>query len=307
LWVSALTDKALKAGFAKLRSNAEMKPLHEAGLARNHADWLYGMNLSRGVTLAADTTETFSYGRVQTPTLYLVVQREWDIRAFKQAKYYELVLKVKTAGGHELTLKHAPAADARITQKAEAERRMALVAGQAAPLKVTSTNEKDAPELPFNLPALQKEASTSLGLGASEVLAFLQSLYDKKIISYPRTDCRYLETGLQADVPGTLDSLAALFPEGVAIVKANGPLFRKNVFDDSKLTDHHGIIPTGQMMELSGMELRLFKIIAARYLQVLAPDARYELTKVAMDIKGVEFVTSGRVYTGKSFRDIKAN
>jgi DNA topoisomerase-3 len=304
-WTSSLTDKDIRKALANLLPGAEKEPLHQAALVRQHADWMYGMNLTIQATVSADTGEMFSVGRVQTPTLSLVVKRDLEHEGFQPKTYYELEADVTTRNGHKLKMRHAPKEKEQITSKQEAARRMELAKGCKAPLAVEETQGADSPPQPYSQPAMQSDADRIFKFPAARTLEIAQKLYEKKAITYPRTDCEFLAEDQATEVSGVLGNIQRLFPEAVAIACDPKPLIRKSVFDDSKLTDHHAIVPTAQAVELDGDELKLFKLIAQRYLQVLAPDARYNATKVTLDANGVPFTASGRVYTNTSWRDIK--
>ncbi|MBC8738541.1 hypothetical protein F6X40_17415 [Paraburkholderia sp. UCT31] len=308
LWTSVLTDAGIKTALANLLPNEAKLPLHEAALGRQHADFLWGINLTRAVTLAANTGEMFSVGRVQTPVLYLVVRLDNEVETFKAQTFYELVAEVKTANGHLLKLKHAPGekSENAMRTEAEAKRRLELAKGATAPLRVETSPGADEPPYPYSMPALQKDASTAFGFSAAETLAVAQRLYnDLKVISYPRTDSQHLDPTLIPGIPAVLRGLTKMFPDAASIVMAKGPQYRKKVFDESQLTDHHAIVPTDNVQALSGKDLQLYTLIVERFLQVLAPTAEYDTTKVSMNANSVLFSTSGRVYRGDSWRNIK--
>jgi DNA topoisomerase-3 len=304
-WTSSLTDKDIRKALAALQPGVTKEPLYQAALVRQHADWMYGMNLTIQATVSADTGEMFSVGRVQTPTLSLVVKRDLEIEGFQPKTYYELEADVTTRNGHKLKMRHAPKEKEQITSKAEAVRRMELAKGCKAPLSVEETAGADSPPQPYSQPAMQADADRLFKFPAAKTLEVAQKLYEKKAITYPRTDCEFLAEDQATEVPGVLENLQRMFPDAVKVAANPSPLIRKSVFDDAKLTDHHAIVPTAQPVPLEGDELKLFTLIAQRYLQVLAPDATYNATKVILDANGVPFLATGRVYTNKSWRDIK--
>ena len=223
LWTSSLVQSDIKKALANLQPGKQTEPLHEAALARSHADWLYGMNGSRAVTLGAqDRGTAYPVGRVQTPTLALVVRREWEIRNFVPVTYYVLEADVKSAGGHTFKMTHAPAEKDRIQDRAEAERRQALAQGAAGPLDVQTKPGSEAPPLPYTLPNLQKDANRVLGFSARNTLKVAQALYEAKAITYPRTDCQYLASSQKGEVDPTLARRALMVPGAVAAGLSGG-------------------------------------------------------------------------------------
>lgn len=306
LWTSSLVKSDIQKALKTLKPGSETEALHEAALARSRADWLYGMNGSRAVTLGAKQPGTaYPVGRVQTPTLALVVRREWEIRNFVSQEYFELEATVKSASGHQFLMFHAPAEEQRIRDRAEAERRKKQAEGARGVLKVEKKSGKESPPLPYTLPALQKDANKVLGLSARDTLKVAQELYEAKAITYPRTDCPYLASSQKAEVEATLNRLSTVFPGAVKALRAAGVTMRPRTFDDSKLTDHHGIVPTVQSVELSGVAARLFALISERYLRTLAPDCLFDRTIVTLDANGVPFRATGKIVTDPGFRSVR--
>lgn len=306
LWTSSLVKSDLQKALKALKPGSATEPLHEAALARQRADWLYGMNGSRAVTLGAQQRGTaFPVGRVQTPTLAMVVRREWEIRNFVAQTYFELEATVRTAAGHEFKMIHAPTEDQRIRDRAEAERRKKRAERASAPLSVTIKSGKEAPPLPYTLPALQKDANKVLGLSARDTLKIAQELYEAKAITYPRTDCPYLAASQKGEVDPTLDRLAAVFPGAVDAVRKAGITLRASTFDDAKLTDHHGIVPTIEDVPLAGMAAKLFALVSERYLRTVSPDCLFDRTVVTMDANGVPFKATGKQITTPGFRAVR--
>lgn len=306
LWTSSLVQADIKKALASLQPGKQTEPLHEAALARQHADWLYGMNGSRAVTLGAHNPGTaYPVGRVQTPTLALVVRREWEIRNFVATAYFELEAKVQSAGGHTFKMFHAPSEKDRIRDRKEAERRAALARDAHAPLHVSVQAKTEAPPLPYTLPALQKDANRILGLSARKTLELAQELYEAKAITYPRTDCAYLASSQKQQVDETLRRLAGVFGQAVRTLQAAGITLRDSTFDDAKLTDHHGIVPTSENAAVSGDAAKLFALIAERYLRTLAPDCKYNATVVTLDANGVPFRATGKQITDPGFRAVQ--
>lgn len=306
LWTSALTDKALRDALAALRPGAQTEPLNEAAVARRESDWLWGLNLSRAVTLRMGVRgEAFPVGRVQTPTLALVVRRELEIRNFKPMEYFELDAMVTKADGTTFRMKHAPDEAHRIRSREEAERRKSVAETYSGPLSVTTRSAHEAPPLPFNLPGLQRVCSKVLGLSGKATLGIAQALYEKKAITYPRTDCEYLSESQKDEVPAILATLETDYAHAVKHVRTMGVTLRSTTFDDAQLTDHHGIIPTTQHVVLSGQEKEVFRLIAERLLQTLSPDYRFLETKALLDANGVLFTAKGRQPQLLGWRSVK--
>jgi DNA topoisomerase-3 len=305
LWVSSLVEADVKKALANLKPGRATEPLHEAALARSHMDNIWGLSLTRAVTLAANTGELFSVGRVQTPVLNMVVLQDAKVAAFNSKDYYELEAVVQTAGGHSLKMTHAPDESRRITDKEVAKKLVQQAAKAQGALSVISKPGQEAPGLAFNLPTLQKDANKAFGFSAKRTLELAQSLYDKKALTYPRTDCAYLAESQKAEVPETLAVLAQTFPRAVATLRELGVDLRSTTFNDANLSDHHGVIPTRQHVPLVGEELQLFTLVAQRYLRVVSKDLQYDGTKVTMDANGVLFSATGRVITFEGWKAIQ--
>lgn len=306
LWTSSLVQTDIKKALAALLPGSDKENLHEAAVARAHADWLYGINGTRAVTLAADVRGTaYPVGRVQTPTLAMVVRREWEIRNFVPVAYYELEADVQSAAGHKFKMKHAPAEKERIKDKKEAERRKGLAQGAKGPLQVKTEAKSESPPLPYSLPDLQKDANRFLKLSARKTLSIAQELYEKaKVITYPRTDCTYLASSQKGEVPDILARLHKTFPAAVDALQKQGIVLRDSTFDDKKLTDHHAICPTAQEAELTAEQEKVFDLIVQRYLRAIAPDCLFNATTVVLDANGVPFRATGKQITSPGFRSV---
>lgn len=306
-WTSTLTKEDIAKALSSLRTGDETLPLYEAGLARSHSDWLWGLTLTRAATLSANKRgDYFPVGRVQTATLALVVSRTDAVRNFVPEQYFELEASVQTSSGETFTMMHAPEGDKRIRSKAQAQELLERASRFSGPLRVSHTNGTEAPPLPFSLPALQKEANRLFGFSAKRTLELAQALYEAKAASYPRTDCSYLGTSQRAEVPGVLACLAKHFPEQTKVFDSTGPIIRNAVFDDARLVgeDHHAIVPTAAYVKLDGQESQLFKLIAQRYLQVLSPDYQYAQTTLSLDANGVPFRATGRTPQKLGWRQV---
>jgi DNA topoisomerase-3 len=305
LWVSTLMEADVRKALANLKPGSATEPLYEAALARSHMDNIWGLSLTRAATLAANTGELFSVGRVQTPVLNMVVMQDAKVDSFNVKDYYELEAMVQSAGGHTFKMTHAPDEAKRIRDKEIAKKMMQQAAKAQGPLSVVSAPGKESPPLPFNLPTLQKEANKAFGFSAKETLDLAQGLYEKKALSYPRTDCAYLAESQKAEVAETLAVIEKNFPKAVATLRSMGMELRSTVFNDAKLTDHHAVVPTRQFVPLEGRELQLFTLVVQRYLRVLSKDMAFSGTKVTMDANGILFSANGRIIDFEGFQAIK--
>lgn len=304
-WTSSLVASDIRRALDNLKKGSDTYPLYEAALARSHSDWLLGLSGTRAASLAANVRgDYFPTGRVKTPTLAMVVRRDLAIASFDSKTYYELEAQVQTAKGATFKMVHAPAAENRITAKVDAELVRDKALAFQGPLKVEKTKESESPPLPFSLPSLQKDANRIFGFSASNTLKLAQMLYEKKVATYPRTDCQYLADSQVAEVGGVLAAIAKMFPEKVAALKAAGVNPRKTTFSDAKLVgaDHHAIIPTSLSMFLEGAELQLYSLICVRYLQTLSQDCKSNNTRVTMDANGVLFKATGKTITDPGWR-----
>lgn len=305
LWVSSLVEADVKKALANLLPGSAKEPLYQAALARSHMDNIWGLSLTRAATLAANTGELFSVGRVQTPVLNMVVMQDAKVEAFNSKDYFELEAMVQSAGGHTFKMMHSPDESKRITDKDVAKKMMQQAAKAQGPLSVISKPGQESPGQAFNLPTLQKDANKAFGFSAKRTLELAQALYDKKALTYPRTDCSFLAESQKAEVPETLAVLEKVFPAAVATLRKLGMDLRPTVFNDAKLTDHHGVIPTRQHVPLEGDELKLFTLVAQRYLRIVSKDMKFDGTRVTMDANGILFVATGRIITFEGWQAIK--
>ncbi|MDL2305871.1 DNA topoisomerase 3 [Bacteroides sp. OttesenSCG-928-D19] len=288
LWISSLTEEAIREGFANLKDQAEFQPLYEAGLSRAIGDWLLGMNATRLYTQKyGQGRQVLSIGRVQTPTLALIVNRQLEIDNFKPEPYWELKTVYR-----ETTFS---ATKGKFTSKEEGMNFLDTV--RQSDFTVTDVSIKKgteyAPRL-FDLTSLQVECNKKFGYSADETLKLIQSLYEKKITTYPRVDTTYLSDDIYPKCPATLQGLrdyAVLTAplQGKTLTKS------KKVFDSSKVTDHHAIIPTGQYPQnLTDMERRVFDLVARRFIAVFYPDCKISTTTVLGEVEEIEFKVTGK-------------
>lgn len=296
LWVSSMTDEALRQGFASLRPGADYDNLFASARCRSEADWLVGINASRAYTLKYNTL--LSIGRVQTPTLAIIVDRAREIAAFVPEEYYELRADFALPGDEAAAywgLWQDKEGKTRLAGPQAAERVKGLAAAvknrPAQVLQVTREEKSQPAPLLYDLTELQRDCNRRYGYSAQKTLDIAQSLYERrKLLTYPRTDSRYLSDDLTAHLPGRVQRLAGL-PQFAALAK---PLLgkalpiSKRIIDNSKISDHHAIIPTEGNLRLEGLtldELRVFRLVALRFLAVFYPPYRYAVTKVLTQVQ----------------------
>lgn len=292
LWISSLTDEAIKEGFSNLRTSEQLQSLYYAGLARAIGDWLLGINATRLYSLRyGNSRQVLSVGRVQTPTLALIVARAREIENFVSQTHYELQTTYRdTLFKSELE---------RFTQEEEAQKQSDEIAD--LPFVVTEVEEKKSKELPpklFDLTALQVEANKRFGLSAEETLRTIQSLYEKKLTTYPRVDTTYLPEDIYPKVPQILKGISREERYAVWITPLLGLASlkkSKKVFDNKKVTDHHAIIPTGVWtLHIEGHERVIYDLVATRFIAAFYPDASISTTTVRGIVGEIPFKTSGK-------------
>ena len=291
LWVSSLTDEAIREGFTQLRTNEEMKSLYEAGLARAIGDWLLGINATRLYTMRfPQPGRVLSVGRVQTPTLALIVERGRQIEHFVPTTSFELQTTYK-----ETVFRQTAES---FSTKEEVEALIESI--HSAPLTIKKVTKQQGKELPprlFDLTSLQVEANKRFGMTAETTLQTIQSLYEKKLTTYPRVDTTYLSEDIYPKVPAILKGLRP-YEHLVTPILSSGkpPKKSKKVFDNKKVTDHHAIIPTGVPLP-SGLTLnenRIYDLIALRFIAAFYPDAKTATTTVLAEVKGIELKATGK-------------
>lgn len=307
LWLSALDEASIRAALDNIRPGEHTEPLYQAGLCRARADWLVGMNLTRLFTLkaAAQGYGMLSVGRVQTPTLALVVNREREIASFKPAPFWTVELALN-AQGMSFTVQWVPATDYcdeshRCINQQVAQQVVQLCqqAGHATVLSLETKREKQAAPLAFDLGSLQQACSKKWGLGAQQVLDIAQSLYEThKATTYPRTDCGFLPVSMRDDVPLVLSGLVKTDPSLQPVVDKLQTGFVSRIWNDKKITAHHGIIPTRQATDMSGMsecERDVYQLIRLHYLIQFLPLHEVNATLLTVNCGGQLFKTSGKV------------
>ena len=286
LWISSMTDEAIREGFANLKDQSDYQPLYLAGLSRAIGDWLLGMNATRLYTLRyGQDRQVLSIGRVQTPTLALIVNRQKEIENFKPEPYWVLATVYRDTTFTATTGK--------FTSKEEGEKAFETIEGK--PFTVTKVEKKEGKEQPpqlYDLTSLQVDCNRKFAFSAEMTLNLIQSLYEKKYTTYPRVDTQYLSDDIYAKCPQTLNGLYQTKFGGVApyaelIKPIGGKALKKSkrVFDTSKVTDHHAIIPTGVIPQnLSDAERKVFDLVARRFIGVFLPDCRFSTTTVLGEV-----------------------
>lgn len=276
--INATDDATIRKAFARIEDNSKYRPLMLSAQCRQRADWLVGMNLSRAVTKLLSDEATISIGRVQTPTLALLVRRHKEIKNFRPETFYTLAAQFSLQGGRTLTMKHEP--DPRILVEKDAKALAAAVRGQSVPLSVAvKPGVRHAP-LPFDLPAFQRAAESYFGWGAAKSLQHLQEAYESKLTTYPRTDCRYLPADQAGDALRIARAVAPIVncPDKLLSLMAPSP----RIYDSSKVAEHHGLIPTGVVpSEQTPRAIwQAWALVSLQFLASLLPDEKYEETVV---------------------------
>jgi DNA topoisomerase III len=300
LWLSSMTRSAIDEAFGRLRPGEEMKNLEAAARSRSEADWLVGMNSTRAasIRLRAAFDGAVSLGRVQTPTLALIARREEEIRAFKPEPYW--LVEANFAATEERLYVGRYMGGKRIAED-EAGKIVAETTGKPGEItKLEKKEERERPQLLYDLTSLQRHANTLYGFSARRTLAASQRLYEEhKAITYPRTNSRYLTGDMVAEIKPTAAHVGhnAQYSKGADFVTALDTLPLQRVVNDKKVTDHHALIPTNSEHDLSRMgqdELKVYDLIAKRFLAVFHPDAVFERTRVETTVEEHVFRTSGR-------------
>lgn len=288
LWISSLTEESIREGFKSLKDQSEYQSLYEAGLSRAIGDWTLGMNATRLYTLKyGQNHQVLSIGRVQTPTLALIVKRQQEIETFVPEAYWELKTVYRNTTFN--------ATKGRFSTEKEGREFLQKVIGNDFYVTDLSTKKgSEAPPRLFDLTSLQVECNKKYGFSADLTLQAIQSLYEKKFTTYPRVDTTYLSDDIYPKCPNILKGLhdykAFTIPlEGKKLIKS------KKVFDTSKVTDHHAIIPTGvPTQNLTDIETRVYDLIARRFIGIFYPDCKFSTTTVLGKVEDIDFKTSGK-------------
>ena len=288
LWISSLTSEAIKEGFSHLKPQEDYKSLYEAGMLRAIGDWLLGMNATRLYTVKyAPKGQVLSIGRVQTPTLALIVNRQQEIENFVPQTYWELKTVYR-----DTTFS---ATKGRFSTKEEGEDFLQQVSD--APFVIVDSSAKKGTEAPprlFDLTSLQVECNKKFAFSADETLKLIQSLYEKKLTTYPRVDTTFLSDDIYPKVEPTLKGLKEYAALTAPVLATKIPKTKK-VFDNSKVTDHHAIIPTGvQPMNLSAEERKVYDMVTRRFIAAFYPDCKFSTTTVMGDVSDIPFKVTGK-------------
>lgn len=300
LWISSMTDEAIREGFNSLKDQSEYQPLYVAGLSRAIGDWLLGMNATRLYTLKyGQNRQVLSIGRVQTPTLALIVNRQKEIDSFEPEPYWVLSTIYRD------TL--FTATKGKFTTKEDGEQAFATIADK--PFEVTSVSKKNGNEAPprlFDLTSLQVECNRKFSYSAETTLNLIQSLYERKLTTYPRVDTQFLSDDIYPKCAGILTGMRG-YEQYIQPLAGKKLPKSKRVFDTSKVTDHHAIIPTGvPASALSDMERNVYDLIARRFIAVFYPDCKFSTTTVLGKVEDVEFKVSGKEILEPGWRTIYA-
>ena len=296
LWLSSMEDSAVRAGFANLKPSTEYDALYQAALCRERADWMVGINCSR--LFSCLYGRSLAVGRVMTPTLAMAVQREAAIAAFTPEKFYTVSLAFEGDG---------TASSKRFSQKEDAETLLANCRKEVSTVvqKVERKEKNEKPPQLYDLTTLQRDANRLLGFTAQQTLNYAQSLYEKKLITYPRTDSRFLTEDMAASLPGLVSAVAGAFSVGEAV-----PVHAEQVINNSKVSDHHALLPTASMVQadfsaLPAGELSVLRLIAARLLCAMGEPHRCAETVLTTICAGEEFTAKGKVVLDEGWKGIE--
>lgn len=301
LWISSMTDEAIREGFNKLKDQSEYQPLYIAGLSRAIGDWLLGMNATRLYTLKyGQNRQVLSIGRVQTPTLALIVNRQKEIDSFEPEPYWVLATVYR-----DTTF---TATKGKFTTKEEGEAAFSTIADK--PFTVTAVQKKNGTEAPprlFDLTSLQVECNRKFSYSAETTLKIIQGLYERKLTTYPRVDTQYLSDDIYPKCPSILSGISKQYGQLMQPLMGKKLTKSKRVFDTSKVTDHHAIIPTGvPATSLTDLERNVYDLIARRFIAVFYPDCKFSTTTVLGNVEDIEFKVNGKEILSPGWRAVYA-
>ncbi len=305
LWISSQTDKSIKEGFAHLKPAVEYDNLYHSAQSRAEADWLVGLNVTRALTCKYNAQ--LSAGRVQTPTLAMIVKREEEIKRFVPKDYYDIHADFN---GFSALWGDKKTGQTRISEKEKADALVNRLRGKDGKvIELKKDAKREAPPLLYDLTELQRDANIHYGFSAKQTLNLMQRLYEEhKVLTYPRTDSRYISSDI---VPSLKDRLRAVsageFSNAAAEIIKSGIKTSKRIVDDSKVTDHHAIIPTEEFVRFSDLdsdERRIYDLVVKRFLAVFSPDFEYMQTTVKIEIDGEVFSAKGKIIKEKGWKKI---
>ncbi len=308
LWISSQTDRAIKEGFANLKPGRLYEPLYRSAQSRAEADWLVGLNVTRALTCKYNAQ--LSAGRVQTPTLAMIVQREEEIRKFVPKPYWTIGVKTDR---FYLQWQEKNSGQMRISDEKQAQKITERVNGQSGKVvKVKKTARKELAPLAYDLTELQRDGNRKYGYSPKQTLSIMQNLYERhKLVTYPRTDSRYITTDMVPTLPERLNSIAVgPYKQMVQSINKGKINTFKRLVDDSKVTDHHAIIPTEQYVDLGALnteERNIYDLIVKRFIAILSPAFEYEQTVITVEISGETFTAKGKVIKSKGWRAVYDN
>lgn len=292
LWISSQTDKAIKQGFANLKPASQYDNLYESAISRAKADWLVGLNVTRALTVKYQ--DNLSAGRVQTPTLALVRQQEKQIEKFLPQEYFTIQF-----ADNQLTFTHQQKNPQAIKTREAAQQlvqQMSQTAGTVE--KIEEKVKRQAAPLPYDLTEIQREANQRYGFSAKKTLSLVQSLYEThKVVTYPRTDSKYLTTDMQNTMKERLQAISDLNPQVKTIIKNGSKVVLKKVFNNALVSDHHALIPTEQranFAKLSSDEQRIYQMIVSRFLMLFLPEYQEKVEKITLSFGSGRFVASNK-------------
>jgi DNA topoisomerase III len=305
LWISSQTEKAIKDGFNNLRPSREYDNLYKSAECRSEADWLIGLNVTRALTCKYNAQ--LSAGRVQTPTLAMIVQRENEIRKFIPKDFWTISAKVK---GFNILWQDKISGQTQIFNKQQAEDILAKVKGQTGEvIDIKKEAKEEQSPLAYDLTELQRDANRKYNYSAKQTLGIMQALYEThKIVTYPRTDSRHITTDIVPTLPDRLKSIAVgPYLESARALLRTKLNVTKRFADNSKVTDHHAIIPTEQFVNLGSLsseERNIFDLIVKRFIAILSPAFTYEQTTVKISVKGEIFFAKGKIIKSKGWKAV---
>lgn len=303
LWISSITDKAIREGFRRLRPGKEFENLYYSAICRAEADWLIGLNVSRALTTKYQ--DPLSAGRVQTPTLALVIEREKQIQKFVPKQYWIVTIDLGT-----FTAQWGNNGENRMFQKEKATSLIEQIKNKKAIIREIVRKEKaEQQPLPYDLNELQIDANKRFGFSAKKTLNILQKLYEEhKLVTYPRTDSRYLTTDMAQTMTERLEGIASAYKDEVRpLLAKNAKVLAKRVFNNQKVSDHHAIIPTEEKAHLSDLdqdERKIYDLIVRRFLTMFYPPYRYETIHLILDCGGETFTARETLVKDLGFKSV---
>lgn len=305
LWISSQTDKAINDGFKNLKPSKAYDNLFHSAQSRAEADWLIGLNVTRALTCKYNAQ--LSAGRVQTPTLAMIVERENEIKRFVPKDYWTIGANLK---GFSIQWQDRKSGQTRIFDKAKADEIVSRVSDKTGTIiEVSKEAKRELPPLAYDLTELQRDANKRYGYSAKKTLQLMQSLYEHhKLVTYPRTDSRYITDDIVPTLPERLKSISiGPYQKAAQAIFRTKPSISKRLVDNSKVTDHHAIIPTEQYVDLSTLnndERRIYDLIVKRFLAVLSQPFEYEQTTVKYEVAGEIFTARGRIIKSQGWKGI---